>query len=413
MTGEGDSPSTDLLAAWLAVYLKVPVKRIKASQGEGIVAVTLERRSGAVELTRPDGKVGTLEQPGQPSRRVALQRRPVRDCLSEELRRLDPDEIYEATLTASGQDQPRAGRPPGPPSRPEARGRRPAQHTQGVGQDGAPAVGEQGVLGQVDQGRFVSTPQIVVYSASELVAPATAARLVTRLVDVQAARGSASVVLTGGRTGIAVLEHLRAAPARDAVDWSRVDLYWGDERFLPAGHPDRNETQARAALLDHVPVDPRRVHAMPASDGVHGDNPDAAAQAYADELSALTYPEDHGSVPSFDVCLLGVGEEGHTASIFPASPAVYETERMVVAVRNCPKPPPTRLSLTLPALRRSAEVWLLTTGASKAAAVAMALGGAGEVQIPAAGVSGRRRTLWLLDRPAAAKVPGLFSAPTS
>ena len=80
-------------------------------------------------------------------------------------------------------------------------------------------------------------------------------------------------------------------------------------------------------------------------------------------------------MPSFDVCLLGVGEEGHVASIFPDSPAVYEKERTVVAVRDCPKPPPTRVSLTLPAVRRAQEVWLMTTGEAKAAAVAMALAG--------------------------------------
>jgi glucose-6-phosphate dehydrogenase assembly protein OpcA len=98
VTGEGDSPSTDLLAAWLAVRLKIPVSRMKATSGEGIVSVVLERRSGNVSLVRPDGKVGTLTQPGQPDRRIALHRRSVRDCLSEELRRLDADEIYEATL---------------------------------------------------------------------------------------------------------------------------------------------------------------------------------------------------------------------------------------------------------------------------------------------------------------------------
>jgi len=99
VTGEADSPSTDLLAAWLAVCLKIPVSRLKATSGEGIVRVVLERRSGNVELVRPDGKVGTLTQAGQPDRKIALQRRSVRDCLSEELRRLDPDEIYAETLT--------------------------------------------------------------------------------------------------------------------------------------------------------------------------------------------------------------------------------------------------------------------------------------------------------------------------
>jgi 6-phosphogluconolactonase len=257
----------------------------------------------------------------------------------------------------------------------------------------------------------MSKAQVVVHASAELLAAAAAARLVTRLVDAQTERGWASVVLTGGRTGIAVLEQLRTSPARDAVDWSRVDLYWGDERFLPAGHPERNETQARQALLDHVPVDPARVHATEPSDGKFGDDPDAAAEAYVEVLAAAAQPEDHGLVPAFDVCLLGVGEEGHTASVFPSSPAVYETERMAVAVRNSPKPPPTRVTLTLPAIRGALEVWLMTTGASKAAAVGMALGGASEIQVPVASAQGQRRTLWLLDRPAAAKVPAVFVPP--
>ena len=241
----------------------------------------------------------------------------------------------------------------------------------------------------------MSRPQVVVHADGELLAAAAAARLVTTLVDVQSAKGTASLVLTGGRTGIAVLEQVQAIPARDAVDWSAVNLYWGDERFLPAGHPERNETQARTALLDHIPIDPARVHAMAPSDGEFGDDPDAAAEAYAKTL---------GTAPAFDICLLGVGEEGHTASIFPESPAVYETERTVVAVRNCPKPPPTRISLTLPTIRCSTQVWLMTTGAAKAAVVAMAVQAAGEVQIPAAGARGQDRTLWLIDKTAAARV---------
>src|SRR5690606_18312674 len=129
------------------------------------------------------------------------------------------------------------------------------------------------------------TRHIVVHRNAESLAAATAARLVTKLVDVQAAKGSASLVLTGGGVGIATLEQLRRSPACDAVDWSNVDIYWGDERFVPAGDPERNELQARQALLDHVPVDPDRVHPMPASDGPYGDNPEAAAAAYADLLA--------------------------------------------------------------------------------------------------------------------------------
>nr|WP_042196943.1 6-phosphogluconolactonase [Kibdelosporangium sp. MJ126-NF4]CEL22643.1 6-phosphogluconolactonase, eukaryotic type [Kibdelosporangium sp. MJ126-NF4]CTQ89784.1 6-phosphogluconolactonase (EC 3.1.1.31), eukaryotic type [Kibdelosporangium sp. MJ126-NF4] len=257
---------------------------------------------------------------------------------------------------------------------------------------------------------MTAAPQVVVQANPDLLAAATAARLVTRLVDVQAATGSASVVLTGGRTGVAVLAQVLAVPAKDAVDWSAVDFYWGDERFLPAGHPDRNETQAREAFLDHLPVDPARVHVMEPSDGRFGDDPDAAAAAYAELLAAKAQQHGEESVPAFDVCMLGVGEEGHTASIFPDSPAVHETTLTVVGVRDCPKPPPTRVSLTLPAIRRSAEVWLLTGGDSKADAVASALSGASEVDIPVAGARGRTRTLWLLDKAAAAQVPDTHSA---
>jgi len=251
----------------------------------------------------------------------------------------------------------------------------------------------------------VRRPDVVVHATAEVLAAATAARLITRIVDIQTAAGSASLVLTGGGIGIAVLREVANTPASSAVDWRGMDVYWGDERFLPGGHPERNETQAREALLNHVGVDPARVYPIGASDGPWGNDPDAAADAYGELLLNRRRPEDRGPAPSFDICLLGIGEEGHVASVFPGSPAVYETERAVIGVRGSPKPPPTRISLTLPAIRCAAEVWLIVSGLGKAAAVTMALRGAGEVRVPAAGATGRRRTLWLLDRPAAAKLP--------
>ena len=251
----------------------------------------------------------------------------------------------------------------------------------------------------------MTTPDIAVHADPDVLAAAVAARLVTRLVDLQAAGTTPKIVLTGGGTGVAVLEQLRATVARDAVDWAQVEFYWGDERFLPPGDPERNETQARDALLDHVPVDPAKVFPMGADTGTGPAGAEAAAEAYAGVLARAARPEDHGPVPSFDVLMLGMGGEGHTASVFPHSPAVYETERSVVAVHGCPKPPPTRVSLTLPAIRRAAEVWIMTTGGAKAPAVASALGGAAEVDIPVAGAQGRRRTRWLLDREAAAELP--------
>ncbi|WEH32835.1 6-phosphogluconolactonase [Streptomyces sp. AM 4-1-1] len=251
----------------------------------------------------------------------------------------------------------------------------------------------------------MNTPQLVVHRDKELMARAAAARLVTRIVDAQSARGHASVVLTGGRNGNGLLAALAEAPARDAVDWTRLDLWWGDERFLPAGDPERNVTQAREALLDSVPLDPARVHAMPASDGPAGDDPDTAAAAYAAELAAAAGPAGHGTVPEFDVLMLGVGPDTHVASLFPELPAVRETGRTVVGVHGAPKPPPTRITLTLPAIRAAREVWLLAAGEDKAEAAAIALSGAGEIQAPAAGAYGRDRTLWLLDAAAASQLP--------
>jgi 6-phosphogluconolactonase len=254
----------------------------------------------------------------------------------------------------------------------------------------------------------VTPPLVVVHQDATLLARAVAARLVTALVDAQAARGTASVVLTGGGIGIASLRELAASPARDAIDWPALDVWWGDERFLPAGHPERNETQARETLLDTVDVDPARVRPMGASDGADGDDLDAAADRYAAQLAAAARPEDHGPAPTFDVLLLGIGPDGHIASLFPEAPALYD-ERVVVPVRGAPKPPPTRLSLSLTAINAAREVWLITAGEEKAGAVRMALSGAGPTQVPAAGARGRSRTLWLLDRAAASRLPAALS----
>lgn len=258
----------------------------------------------------------------------------------------------------------------------------------------------------------MTPPLVVVHRDAALLARAVAARLVTALVDAQAARAVASVVLTGGGIGIAALNELNRTPLRDAVDWKRLDVWWGDERFLPAGHPDRNETQAREAVLDHVDLDPQRCHAMPSSTGAAGDDVDAAAESYAADLAALARPEDHGPVPTFDVLLLGVGPDGHVASLFPGSPALHD-ERVVIPVRGAPKPPPTRLSLSPSAINAAREVWLVTAGEEKAAAVRLALGGAGPAAVPAAGARGRSRTLWLLDRAAASRLPATLARPAS
>jgi 6-phosphogluconolactonase len=252
----------------------------------------------------------------------------------------------------------------------------------------------------------LSEVSVIVHADANLLAQAAAARLAVRLIDAQAERGEASMVLTGGTIAGAVYRALRDSPARDAVDWSRVDVWWGDERFVPHDDPDRNELQARQALLDALPLDPARVHPMPPSDAPEGPDPEAAAARYADELARAAKPGT-AALPHFDVLLLGVGEDGHVASVFPEHPVAYET-RPVSAVRGAPKPPPVRLTLTLPAINTAEEVWLMASGPGKASAVRLALSGAGPVQVPAAGVHGVERTLWLLDRAAAAEIGPRF-----
>lgn len=254
----------------------------------------------------------------------------------------------------------------------------------------------------VDAG--LPAPDVVVEPDADTLARSVASALVARLAAAQAVHGTASVVLTGGGIGTAVLQRvaaLAAEPEREVVDWTAVHVWWGDERWVPVDHPDRNELGAQQALLDHVTVDPEKVHPMPSSDAGY-DSPEDAAAWYAGQLAEVA--EDGRAVPRIDVLLLGMGPEGHVASIFPDSPAATD-DRPVVAVRDCPKPPPTRVSLGFTAITAAEEVWLLVSGEGKAEAVARALGGADRVQLPAAGARGRRATRWLLDAGAAGQLP--------
>jgi len=141
---------------------------------------------------------------------------------------------------------------------------------------------------------------------------------------------------------------------------------------------------------------------IPGPDGPDGDDPDAAAARYAAELAAAAGAG--GGVPAFDVLMLGIGPEGHIASIFPESPAAH-AGGSVVAVRNSPKPPPTRISLTFGAIQAAREVWILASGAEKAEAVAQALSGVSQDKLPAAGARGLDRTLFLIDEAAASELP--------
>lgn len=220
-------------------------------------------------------------------------------------------------------------------------------------------------------------------------------RLLARLEEVQAEGRVPQVGLTGGTIADVLHRELARRSADSSVDWSRVEWWWGDERFVPAASPDRNAGQAREALLDHLPVDPARVHEVPASD--QADNAEAAAAAYADTLRA------HGA-GAFDVLMLGLGPDGHVASLFPGHPALAVDDRVAVAVHHSPKPPPDRVSLTFPALNRADAVWFLVSGEGKADAVAAALAPGPVEECPARGVRPSGSTVWFVDEAAASRL---------
>jgi 6-phosphogluconolactonase len=250
-----------------------------------------------------------------------------------------------------------------------------------------------------------SRREIAVSPDQDTLARAVAERLVQRLVDLQSDGGTPSLVLTGGTIAEKLHRAVLALPARAEVDWGRVEIWFGDERFVPSDDQDRNALQARRAFLSALPVDPARVHEMPASDGAYGDDVDAAAGAYADELRRVL-----GNEPRFDVVMLGIGPDGHCASLFPGHEAVG-AGGLAVGVRNSPKPPPTRVSLTMEMLNRADQVWFVASGEGKSQAVHDAVTGSDVHAVPASGPKGRELTLWLLDADAAAKLPPAVQGP--
>jgi 6-phosphogluconolactonase len=247
----------------------------------------------------------------------------------------------------------------------------------------------------------VSERRVRVYDDKATLATAVALRFVKRLAEVLTEKPEAHVVLTGGSMGEAVLAAVATAKGREQVDWSRVTFWWGDERYLPTGDPERNETKSRRALLDALGLAPERVKAFPAL-GEHA-TIEEAAEAYAAELAAAA-PEG-AAHPRFDLTFLGVGPDGHVASLFPDHEAVRDRDHVVLPETASPKPPPERLTLTLPVINSSDRVWLVLAGADKAGALGLALADANPADVPVAGVRGRLRTVFFVDRDAAAEVP--------
>jgi 6-phosphogluconolactonase len=184
------------------------------------------------------------------------------------------------------------------------------------------------------------------------------ARLATEAI---AARGRCLLALSGGSTPRPLYQLLASAPYATAVDWSRMHLFWGDERCVPPEHPDSNYRMTREALIDRVPLPLENVHRIRGEDP-----PEQAADAYERVLREFFGPGDKPA-RSFDLALLGLGPDGHTASIFPGTAATTETERWAMAVHVQHPRDMWRVTLTTTVLNASADVTFLVAGADKAA----------------------------------------------
>jgi 6-phosphogluconolactonase len=243
-------------------------------------------------------------------------------------------------------------------------------------------------------------PDVRVLDGLPALARAAAEEWRARAGAAVAASGRFAVALSGGSTPRALYALLASAeaPFRDALPWDRTHVFFADERAVPPHHPHSNYGMARDALLAHVPLPPGSVHRMRGED-----DPALAARAYEEELRALL-----GPAPRLDLVLLGLGADGHTASLFPGSPLLAERSRLVAAAEAGLEPLVRRVTLTLPVLEGAGRVLFLVAGARKAAALARVLrGGEGADPPPAARVRPAAGALWLVDRAAARDaVPG-------
>jgi 6-phosphogluconolactonase len=237
----------------------------------------------------------------------------------------------------------------------------------------------------------MSQPTVVRYADADDLANQAAARLLHALIGYQADGRVAQLCLTGGRIALRIYARLAELVVGSELDPARLELWWGDERYLPTDDPDRNAGPTLATLAGRFPLDPARTHPMPAADGLI--DAGAGAATYAKELADTR----------FDLVLLGMGEDGHVASIFPGHLSGEASTQTVIGVSDSPKPPSERISLTVAALSRAGQVWFLVSGTEKSASLRRALDG--DQELPAARVHGEEATVWLVDQAAAGELP--------
>lgn len=362
VTGRADDPSVVLLASWLELTLDTAVEvEAAAEDAPGVQGILLHRSEGTVSLRRDGEDAIVLTLPGdEHGQRVAMPERSLYELLAEELRRLDPDEVYGDVLSHAYSDV----------------------------RDVATYA-----TGKPEPSRSVSED-------AEALARTAAEDVAAHLAEAVAARGVAHLVLTGGSVGVRTALALPEAISRAGVDTSALHLWWGDERFVEAGSADRNDAAVQG-LLDALDLPAQRVHRMPSvSDGM---SLDEAAAWYGQQLDLAggDAPFRTRGQAFFDVLLLGVGPDGHIASLFPHHEDQRQTGANAIAVRESPKPPSERISLSWPVVNSARHVALLVAGAEKAEAVARAQQGIDPEATPASAVRGLESTTWYLDAAAA------------
>ncbi len=243
-------------------------------------------------------------------------------------------------------------------------------------------------------------PRLHISEDAERLAEEAARHWTLRALEAIEARGVFHACLSGGSTPKRLYQRLAEGELAKSLDWSRIHLWFGDERCVPPDHPDSNYRMVHEALISHIAIPERNVHR------IHGElSPEDAASRYAREL-VHHLPDRGDGLGRFDLLMLGMGDDGHTASLFPGTAALQEHERPAVAV-YVPKLQSWRITITYPLIERAREIMLLVAGAAKADVVAQVLGGAPEAaEYPVARVRAPEGELvWWLDRAAAARLP--------
>jgi 6-phosphogluconolactonase len=217
------------------------------------------------------------------------------------------------------------------------------------------------------------------------VASAAADAFYEKLGQILARKPEAHIVLTGGTVGIATLAAIGDHELAKSTNFSRVNFWWGDERFVASDSPDRNAGQARLALLRKIAIDESKIHEFPSTD--EGLTLDAAAEVFTEHVLAIA--------PEFDLVFMGMGPDGHICSLFPGKPTP-PAGVLVIAEHDSPKPPPERLSFTYEAINNAEEIWFLVAGSDKQDAVSVAFGDSPE-SLPVGRVRGKSKTVWFVD----------------